>query len=191
MGRLKKGGIPDQITAARVVLNDWNNGKIKYYTYPPEDEKTNLSENDTVMQDAEIVSEFAKEFSLDDMNITKMESDDMQNLPNILPSQTMLIPTSGILNEQQNDDMSDIESSDQESGSMGKENLLSNKISIGGNANNRNASNKVDFLIDGLLKNDIRSNNVVIFLLIFEFNFNVTTDVLDFILILNFFVVQR
>jgi len=147
MGRLKKGGIPDQITAARVVLNDWNNGKIKYYTYPPEDEKTNLSENDTVMQDAEIVSEFAKEFSLDDMNITKMESDDMLNLPNILPSQTMLIPTSGILNEQQNDDMSDIESSDQESGSMGKENLLSNKISIGGNANNRNASNKVDYLI--------------------------------------------
>ena len=147
MGRLKKGGIPDQITAARVVLNDWNNGKIKYYTYPPEDEKTNLSENDTFMQDAEIVSEFAKEFSLDDMNITKMESDDMLNLPNILPSQTMLIPTSGILNEQQNDDMSDIESSDQESGSMGKENLLSNKISIGGNANNRNASNKVDYLI--------------------------------------------
>ena len=147
MGRLKKGGIPDQITAARVVLNDWNNGKIKYYTYPPEDEKTNLSENDTVMQDAEIVSEFAKEFSLDDMNITKMESDDMLNLPNILPSQTMLIPTSGILNEQQNDDMSGIESSDQESGSMGKENLLSNKISIGGNANNRNASNKVDYLI--------------------------------------------
>ena len=141
MGRLKKGGIPDQITAARVVLNDWNNGKIKYYTYPPEDEKTNLNENDTVMQDAEIVSEFAKEFSLDDMNITKMESDDMQNLPNILPSQTMLIPTSGILTEQQNDDMSDIESSDQESGSIGKENLLSNKISIGGNANNRNASN--------------------------------------------------
>ena len=147
MGRLKKGGIPDQITAARVVLNDWNNGKIKYYTYPPEAENTNLSENDTVMQDAEIVSEFAKEFSLDDMKITKMESDDMQNLPNILPSQTMLIPTSGILNEQQNDDMSDIESSDQESGSMGKENLLSNKISIGGNANNRNASNKVDYLI--------------------------------------------
>ena len=145
MGRLKKGGIPDQITAARVVLNDWNNGKIKYYTYPPEDEKTNLSENDTVMQDAEIVSEFAKEFSLDDMNITKMESDDMQNLPNILPSQTMLIPTSGILNEQQNDDMSDIESSDQESVGTGKENLLSNKFSIGGNANNRQATNKVYF----------------------------------------------
>ena len=145
MGRLKKGGIPDQITAARVVLNDWNNGKIKYYTYPPEDEKTNLSENDTVMQDAEIVSEFAKEFSLDDMNITKMESDDMQNLPNILPSQTMLIPTSGILNEQQNDDMSDIESSDQESVGTGKENLLSNKFSIGGNTNNRQATNKVYF----------------------------------------------
>merc|ERR1712110_1368225 len=73
---------------------------------------------------------------------TKMESDDMQNLPNILPSQTMLIPTSGILNEQQNDDMSDIESSDQESAGTGKENLLSNKFSIGGNANNRQATNK-------------------------------------------------
>jgi nuclear GTP-binding protein len=36
IGKLKRGGIPDQAMAARMVLNDWNMGKIKYYTHPPE-----------------------------------------------------------------------------------------------------------------------------------------------------------
>ena len=34
-GKLFKGGAPDMISAARVVLTDWNNGKIPYYTMPP------------------------------------------------------------------------------------------------------------------------------------------------------------
>lgn len=36
MGKLKKGGIPDQEAAAKRVISDWNNGKIKYFTHPPE-----------------------------------------------------------------------------------------------------------------------------------------------------------
>ena len=36
-GRLKKGGIPDIRAAARTVLADWNGGKIRYYTHPPEE----------------------------------------------------------------------------------------------------------------------------------------------------------
>jgi len=36
MGRLKKGGIPDIDKAAYKVIDDWNSGKIRYYTHPPE-----------------------------------------------------------------------------------------------------------------------------------------------------------
>ncbi|OUM65233.1 hypothetical protein PIROE2DRAFT_41869, partial [Piromyces sp. E2] len=34
-GKLKKGGIPDIESTARSVIQDWNNGKIPYYTIPP------------------------------------------------------------------------------------------------------------------------------------------------------------
>ena len=138
MGRLKKGGIPDQFVAARVVLNDWNCGKIKYYTYPPEDDQKITCANDLSMEDAQIVSEFAKEFNLDDLNIVKMESDDIENLPNVLPSQTMLISTCGIVKEHINEEPSEVDTSDNEDkgndGGIGKENLLSKQISIGANA---------------------------------------------------------
>merc|ERR1712133_342579 len=36
-GRLKKGGIPDVEKAAFKVVEDWNTGKIRYYTQPPEE----------------------------------------------------------------------------------------------------------------------------------------------------------
>jgi len=35
MGRLLKKGEPDMRTAARMVLNDWQRGKLPYYTEPP------------------------------------------------------------------------------------------------------------------------------------------------------------
>ena len=34
-GKLKKGGIPNIDAAAKLVLHDWNDGKIKYYCKPP------------------------------------------------------------------------------------------------------------------------------------------------------------
>jgi nuclear GTP-binding protein len=34
-GKLKKGGIPNTDAAARLILHDWNSGKIKYYCKPP------------------------------------------------------------------------------------------------------------------------------------------------------------
>ena len=146
MGRLKKGGVPDQIVAARVVLNDWNCGKIKYYTYPPEKEHCVSNGNEVPMEEAQIVTEFAKEFSLDDFNIVKMESDDMENLPNILPSQTMLLPTSGIVTEHKNEESSDLDTSDIEAPldkENEKENLLSERISIGANTENLATVKKV------------------------------------------------
>lgn len=34
-GKLLPGGIGDAKSAARVLLHDWHNGKIQYYTTPP------------------------------------------------------------------------------------------------------------------------------------------------------------
>ncbi|XP_051172196.1 guanine nucleotide-binding protein-like 3 homolog [Leptopilina boulardi] len=56
MGRFKRGGVPDILAAARSVLTDWNSGKIRYYTVPPEEPVCQLS--------AEIVTQMAKEFDI-------------------------------------------------------------------------------------------------------------------------------
>ena len=36
-GQLKKGGVPDMERAARNLVQDWNTGKIPFYTLPPEE----------------------------------------------------------------------------------------------------------------------------------------------------------
>ncbi|XP_019196647.1 PREDICTED: guanine nucleotide-binding protein-like NSN1 [Ipomoea nil] len=59
-GRLKKGGIVDIDAAARIVLHDWNEGKIPYYTMPPKRDEVEHSE-------ATVVSELGKEFNVDEV----------------------------------------------------------------------------------------------------------------------------
>ncbi|KAK6788391.1 hypothetical protein RDI58_016916 [Solanum bulbocastanum] len=59
-GRLKKGGIVDTDAAARIVLHDWNEGKIPYYTMP-------LSRNEGEHSEVKIVSELGKEFNVDEV----------------------------------------------------------------------------------------------------------------------------
>jgi len=86
-GKLKKGGIPDRDAAAKTVLNDWNSGKIKYFTHPPEEVEANIS--------SEIVSEFAAEFSLDDL--AAAEEHDMKILPAVRPSETTGLAASAIV----------------------------------------------------------------------------------------------
>lgn len=63
-----KGGIPDTEAAARGVLIDWNTGKIKYCTQPPEDEN-----EASAHISAEIVSSEMREFEID--NFEEMETD--------------------------------------------------------------------------------------------------------------------
>ncbi|XP_049862646.1 guanine nucleotide-binding protein-like 3 homolog [Schistocerca gregaria] len=55
MGRFKKGGVPDPEVAARILIDDWNRGKIKYYTVPPED-ITDAHISSAIVQEA--VAEF-------------------------------------------------------------------------------------------------------------------------------------
>lgn len=59
-GKLKKGGIVDIDATARIVLHDWNEGKIPYYTTPP-------IRNPEEPSEAKIVSEFGKEFNIDEV----------------------------------------------------------------------------------------------------------------------------
>ncbi|CAA0823888.1 Guanine nucleotide-binding protein-like NSN1 [Striga hermonthica] len=59
-GKLKKGGIVDVDAAARIVLHDWNEGKIPYYTMPP-------TRNAEEPSEARIVSELGKEFNVDEV----------------------------------------------------------------------------------------------------------------------------
>ncbi|KAH0664450.1 hypothetical protein KY290_029485 [Solanum tuberosum] len=59
-GRLKKGGIVDTDAAARIVLHDWNEGKIPYYTMPP-------SRNEGEHSEVKIVSELGKEFNVNEV----------------------------------------------------------------------------------------------------------------------------
>jgi len=80
MGKLKKGGVPDRTMAARIVLGDWNTGKIKYFTHPPEI-RANIS--------SEIVQEFSKDFSLDDLE--KVEEMEINSLPLVRPSEIVQI----------------------------------------------------------------------------------------------------
>ncbi|KAJ2455872.1 nuclear GTP-binding protein nug1 [Coemansia sp. RSA 2336] len=64
-GMLKRQGIADLIGAARVVLGDWNRGKIPYYTLPP----GGLNPGDAAAAHgadrAVMVSEWSKEFDID------------------------------------------------------------------------------------------------------------------------------
>ncbi|KAI3829823.1 hypothetical protein L1987_03951 [Smallanthus sonchifolius] len=59
-GKLKKGGIVDTDAAARIILHDWNEGKIEYYTMPP-------TRNEGETMEAKIVSELGKEFNVDEV----------------------------------------------------------------------------------------------------------------------------
>ncbi|TMS35210.1 hypothetical protein L596_002659 [Steinernema carpocapsae] len=60
MGKLGKGARPNVNAAAKQVLIDWNSGKLRYYTTPPD-----TTAQDEAMCSAEMVTQFSKEFDLD------------------------------------------------------------------------------------------------------------------------------
>lgn len=72
MGKFLKKGVPDVVAAARSVLNDWNTGKIKYCTQPPE-----VVESKDIHVSASIVHAEAREFDVD--NFEAMETEILNN----------------------------------------------------------------------------------------------------------------
>lgn len=63
-GKLKKGGVPNIDAAARSILHDWNDGKIKYYCRPPAAERSS--------SDVKIVSSFSQQLDIDKLTDTDM-----------------------------------------------------------------------------------------------------------------------
>lgn len=126
MGKLKRGGVPDREKAARIILGDWNTGKIKYYTHPPEQVEANLQ--------AEIVAQFTQEFNLDQFD----QLEEMETLPVVRPSEAVQVTPGSIVesaatgleetDEKENemeDDVSDISPTE-----GNEENYLPEKIEI-------------------------------------------------------------
>ncbi|GLE05375.1 hypothetical protein PINS_up014388 [Pythium insidiosum] len=56
-GKLGKGGVPDRHAAARIILQDWNRGKIPFFTPPPDQKHTIL--------DSQVLTSFSDEFDVD------------------------------------------------------------------------------------------------------------------------------
>ena len=59
LGRLRKGGVPDCVGAARIILQDWNCGKISYYAQPP------ATHTLPAHLSSSVVAAWSKEFDLD------------------------------------------------------------------------------------------------------------------------------
>jgi nuclear GTP-binding protein len=59
-GKLGKGGVPDKISTAKNIVNDWNQGKIQYFTSPPKDEVVEAAEG----FETQLVTEWGSDFDI-------------------------------------------------------------------------------------------------------------------------------
>ena len=116
MGKLKKGGVPDRNLAARIVLNDWNSGKLKYFTHSPE-VRTEMSST--------IVQEFSKDFSLEDLET--VETMDFSNLPLVRPSEIVQVEAGQI--HEKAEQMAEMEVEDDEE-DENDENILPASVAV-------------------------------------------------------------
>merc|ERR1719468_1048671 len=110
-GKLKKGGVPDRNLAARIVLQDWTTGKIKYFTHPPE-KKTESS--------SQIVTEFSKDFSLEDLET--VEQMEIASLPSVRPSEIVQVEGGDIVEKAEEMETMEDEEND--------ENLLPSNVEV-------------------------------------------------------------
>lgn len=60
-GKLLKGGEPDVKTAAKMLIYDWQRGKIPYYTEPPEGECEKDVESESESEEEVVQEQMVKE----------------------------------------------------------------------------------------------------------------------------------
>jgi nuclear GTP-binding protein len=104
IGTLKKGGVPDIDKAAQRVLSDWTNGKLTYYTEPPERTNEIIS--------TELVTQMKEAFDID--ALLNNEDEQLNDLPtNSLTGMSLLasIPTEAEFEMNEEESMSENESS--------------------------------------------------------------------------------
>lgn len=84
-GKLKKGGIPNTDAAARSVLHDWNNGKIKYYCKSPKINNNNTTDNIKLNKiqekDTKILSSYSEV-----MDINHLKDEDIRVINDLYPT---------------------------------------------------------------------------------------------------------
>lgn len=95
LGCLKKGGIPDINKAAQRVLSDWTNGKLTYFTEPPE--RTN-----EIIR-TELVTQMKEEFDIDAL----LNTEDEQLEDNDFEEENMSENENSIAEEMEEDDDDD------------------------------------------------------------------------------------
>jgi len=86
-GKIKSGGVVDIDSAAKVVIGDWNGGKIPYMSRPPRDH-TQLA--------AEIVPAWSEEFNIAAIEALEAEHV-LQQLPDLASVQYVELPPSASL----------------------------------------------------------------------------------------------
>jgi len=104
MGTLKKGGVPDIDKAAQRVLSDWTNGKLTYFTEPPERTNEIIS--------TELVTQMKEAFDID--ALLNNEDEQLNDLPtNSLTGMSLSasIPTEAEFEMNEDESMSESESS--------------------------------------------------------------------------------
>eukprot|EP00741_Cyanophora_paradoxa_P007833 tig00001215_g7579.t1 len=87
-GKLRRGGVPDPVAAARLVLQDWNSGRIRFYCLPP-------AEAPGVHLEASVVAQWGKEF-----DVAALEAGEkamLAGLPSADPDAAMAIESSAPL----------------------------------------------------------------------------------------------
>eukprot|EP00899_Mesostigma_viride_P011753 jgi/Mesvir1/20579/Mv14820-RA.1 len=87
-GKLKKGALPNTREAAKLILHDWNAGRIPYYTLPPKRQSV-------VEGSAAIVAAWGKDFDVDEVykneqkaviaNLGALEPEDFTEMPASAP----------------------------------------------------------------------------------------------------------
>ncbi|KAL8129293.1 hypothetical protein V2J09_018448 [Rumex salicifolius] len=140
-GKLKKGGVVDVLAVARIVLHDWNEGKIPYYTMPPSRDKGNL------VEETKIVTDLGEEFNVDSIygsetaylgNLTSI--DDFQPVevppnPPVLFDETML--QGGAKKAAQNDEAVNDDGEDEAMESKDEETVTANAKSAASKQNEK------------------------------------------------------
>ena len=91
-------------------------GRIKYFTCPPE------TFSPTTHLGASIVTDMAKEFSLDDVDFAKKEEKVMEELPSVRPSATVAVESMGFFegsDRMEETDENEMECDDEETSAKG------------------------------------------------------------------------
>jgi nuclear GTP-binding protein len=67
-GKLKRGGVPDSLAAAKCVLQDWNGGRIPFFTLPPD-------RGNQEHASAQVVAQFSADFDVAAINSAVIAAD--------------------------------------------------------------------------------------------------------------------